>query len=189
LAHIIIKDTPCGYGKSSRILAGFDKREKYIAVLPYLSEVDRFVTEAQKKSGFTLTAPQDIHDSKSTHCEKLVRDGKSIACTHPNPQVFTFLGWDRNSGKALAYSDAYALTELVQWLFRSAIRKGGLNSTGQPYRPRERVTLYMPAQRMRNLLLNWLITGRVHSGPVVPKGLRQMELLASLEGRVGAMAA
>jgi hypothetical protein len=82
LTHIIIKDVPCGYGKSTYITRNFDRREKYIVVLPYLSEVDRFKEEAQRNSNFPLTAPQDDMDSKSTHCEKLIRDRKSVVCTH-----------------------------------------------------------------------------------------------------------
>lgn len=38
----------------------------------------------------------------------------------------------------------YALVELLQWLFRSALRKG------------ERINLYVPSRRMRQLLLDWL---------------------------------
>jgi hypothetical protein len=40
--------------------------------------------------------------------------------------------------------DMYALSELVQWLFRSAIRNG------QP------INLYIPSSRMRELLIKWL---------------------------------
>lgn len=83
----------------------------------------------------------------------------------------------------------YALTELVQWLFRSAIRVGGLNGTGRAYMPRRPVTLYMPSQRMRNLLLNWLLTGKVNSGPVKAKDQRQREILDRLEGRLVGRAA
>ncbi|WP_299901451.1 hypothetical protein [uncultured Ruegeria sp.] len=102
---------------------------------------------------------------------------------YPNPQLLTFLGMKRDSKEAHRFSDAYALTELVQWLFRSAIRVGGLNGTERAYTPRRRVTLYMPSQRMRNLLLNWLLSGEVNSGPVRAKGQRQTELLARVEGR------
>jgi len=108
---------------------------------------------------------------------------------HPNPQVLTFLGMKRNSLEARDFCNAYALTELVQWLFRSAIRVGGINRSGRAYQPRRRVTLYMPSERMRNLLLNWLLTGRVNAGPVTPKGPKQIELLARLEGRQLAVAA
>lgn len=40
--------------------------------------------------------------------------------------------------------EALALSELVQWIFRSAIREG------------QKVNLYIPSERMRRLLQNWL---------------------------------
>ena len=40
--------------------------------------------------------------------------------------------------------DQYALSALVQWIFRSAIRDG------QP------ITLFIPSERMRRLLMDWL---------------------------------
>lgn len=40
--------------------------------------------------------------------------------------------------------DQYAVSELIQWLFRSAIRSG------------EEIWLYIPSQRMRSLLIRWL---------------------------------
>ena len=40
--------------------------------------------------------------------------------------------------------DQYALSALVQWIFRSAIRDG------------EPITLYIPSERMRGLLIDWL---------------------------------
>lgn len=95
----------------------------------------------------------------------------------------------RKDGRSRDFVKAYALTELVQWLFRSVIRVGGLNKSGRAYQPRRRVTLFMPSERMRNLLLNWLLKGRVIAGPVKPKGPKQIELLARLEGRQRAAAA
>jgi hypothetical protein len=96
-----------------------------------------------------------------------------IKCTHaiylydqnPNPQLLTFLGMKRDEQDALRFCDAYALTELVQWLFRSAIRAGGVNGTAMSGKPREQVTVYIPSERMRNLLINWLETGEVNSLP------------------------
>ena len=40
--------------------------------------------------------------------------------------------------------DMFALSELVQWIFRSAIRNG------------KKINVYIPSQRMRELFLNWL---------------------------------
>lgn len=82
MALIRIVDFPCSYGKSSHILQSFDKRQKYIAVVPYLSEVNRFIKNAHKRSGFCLTQPVSGKSNKRDHCEKLIREGKSIACTH-----------------------------------------------------------------------------------------------------------
>jgi hypothetical protein len=40
--------------------------------------------------------------------------------------------------------DGYALSEMVQWIWRSAIRNG------------EKINIYIPSERMRNLLTTWL---------------------------------
>ena len=40
--------------------------------------------------------------------------------------------------------DEYALSEMIQWVWRSAIRNG------------EKIYIYIPSERMRNLLKNWL---------------------------------
>ena len=40
--------------------------------------------------------------------------------------------------------DAYALSEMLQWIWRSAIRDG------------KPINIYIPSKRMRTLLMNWL---------------------------------
>ena len=40
--------------------------------------------------------------------------------------------------------DAYALSEMIQWIWRSAIRDG------------KPINIYIPSKRMRTLLMNWL---------------------------------
>ena len=40
--------------------------------------------------------------------------------------------------------DGYALSEMIQWIWRSAIREG------------KPIQLYIPSKRMRNLLIQWL---------------------------------
>jgi hypothetical protein len=42
--------------------------------------------------------------------------------------------------------DLFAVSTLVQWLWRSRIRK----------EPREAITIYLPSERMRGLFLEWL---------------------------------
>ncbi|MEA1973836.1 MAG: hypothetical protein U9N34_11170, partial [Candidatus Cloacimonadota bacterium] len=43
--------------------------------------------------------------------------------------------------------DDYALSEMLQWIFRSGVRNG------------EVITIYIPSRRMRNLLEEWLERG------------------------------
>ena len=40
--------------------------------------------------------------------------------------------------------DGYAISEMLQFLWRSGIRDG------------KRITVYIPSSRMRNLLINWI---------------------------------
>jgi hypothetical protein len=58
---------------------------------------------------------------------------------HINPYVARWL-----EDNSRAFDDAYALTELIQWVWRSRVRKG------QP------ITLYLPSPRMRMLMDEWL---------------------------------
>lgn len=96
-----------------------------------------------------------------------------ISCTHavylydqhPRPQLLQFLNMPANSQAGRNFSDAYALSEMVQWLFRCCIRQGGLNAVAPFATHRRKATVYIPSERMRNLLINWLNTGRVNSGP------------------------
>ena len=49
----------------------------------------------------------------------------------------------------LVNEDMYALSEMIQWIWRSAIREE------QP------INIYIPSSRMRNLLINWLNSDKV----------------------------
>lgn len=42
------------------------------------------------------------------------------------------------------YEDDYALSEMIQWVWRSAIRDG------------KEIWVYIPSRRMRELFQNWL---------------------------------
>ena len=55
---------------------------------------------------------------------------------------FIVAWWLGDSSKA--FNDAYALTELIQWVWRSRVRRG------------EPITLYLPTLRMRKLFEEWL---------------------------------
>lgn len=69
------------------------------------------------------------------HCTHLIY----LYDQYANPTILRWLGIaDRK------FQDQYALTELIQWLWRSRIRKGAS------------VKLYLPNKRMRDIFLNWL---------------------------------
>jgi hypothetical protein len=82
MAIITIKDRPCGYGKSTEMLASFKPDEKYVVVLPFLSEVDRATKEAPSQCGHVLYAPTTEQGNKTDHCSDVIKAGKSVACTH-----------------------------------------------------------------------------------------------------------
>ena len=69
------------------------------------------------------------------HCSHLIY----LYDQHVNPVVSRWLNEQTRS-----FDDAYALTELIQWVWRSRIRKG------------EPITLYLPAPRMRSIFIDWL---------------------------------
>ena len=76
---------------------------------------------------------------------------------HLNPGIIHFLAQNDVS----IDEGEYALSELIQWIFRSRIR-----FTHKPDAER-RISLYIPSERMRNLLLTWLgrpIPVRLSSG-------------------------
>ena len=58
---------------------------------------------------------------------------------HVNPAVARWL--EDSTG---AFDDAYAITELIQWVWRSRVRRG------------EEIILYLPSPRMRRLFEEWL---------------------------------
>lgn len=70
-----------------------------------------------------------------SHCSHLIY----LYDKHPVPP---FSQWLECSGKQ--FNDQYALTELIQWIWRSRIRNN------------KPITLYLPSTRMKRLLLNWL---------------------------------
>jgi len=69
------------------------------------------------------------------HCSHLIY----LYDQNINPVVARWLG-----DSSRAFNDAYALTELIQWIWRSRVRKG------------EPITLYLPSPRMRRLFEEWL---------------------------------
>ena len=69
------------------------------------------------------------------HCSHLIY----LYDQYPHPFITRWLG---DSSKEFA--DAYALTELIQWVWRSRVRRG------------EPITVFIPSLRMRTLFERWL---------------------------------
>jgi len=69
------------------------------------------------------------------HCSHLIY----LFDQYPNPFVTKWLGTFSKE-----FADAYALTELIQWVWRSRVRKG------------EPITVYLPSQRMFSVFESWL---------------------------------
>ena len=57
-----------------------------------------------------------------------------------NPFVIRWLEEDKG-----AFDDEYALTEMIQWVWRSRVRNG------------RSITLNLPSPRMRRLMEKWLV--------------------------------
>lgn len=53
-ATITIKDYPCGSGKTTSMIQSFKENEKYLVILPELSEIDRVILETNH---VTFVAP------------------------------------------------------------------------------------------------------------------------------------
>jgi hypothetical protein len=69
------------------------------------------------------------------HCSHLIY----LWDQNVNPAFLAFLGVGSD------YNDSYALAELIQWIYRSRVRRG------------EPITLFLPSRRMRDLFEAWLI--------------------------------
>jgi len=98
-------------------------------------------------------APRNFDKLRATWVPNTTRGTNDYRhCTHAiylydqflNPNILNFLG-----GKSVISNDDYALTELIQWLWRTQIRDG------------KPITVYIPSKRMRDLFLNWLWDGNV----------------------------
>lgn len=73
--------------------------------------------------------------------------GMYLVNKYVNPIILNFFGlYDVHINQ-----DAYALSEMLQWIWRLAIRDG------------KPIKLYIPSKRMRTLLINWLETGEISS--------------------------
>lgn len=152
--HIV--DSVMGTGKTQACIAWMRQHpeQKYLYVTPYLDECSRIQASAPE---LDFQQPQE-NKTKSADLLRLLSEGKNITTTHellslmkdsdveyllnvfPNPLFKNYLENDNFQFN----EDDYALSALLQWIWRSAIRNG------------KKVTIYIPAPRMRQLLTDWL---------------------------------
>lgn len=98
-------------------------------------------------------APQGKNKVRATWVGNTTRGTNSYRhCTHAiylydqnlNPNIHAWFGGNNTISR-----DDYALTEFIQWLWRTQIRDG------------KPITVYIPSERMRDLFLDWLFEGDV----------------------------
>ena len=79
---IKIRDYPCGSGKTTSMIEGFQRDRKYLVIVPLLSEVER-VIRCSKSIPFQQPSANDNQASNKTESlEGLVLQGENIVSTH-----------------------------------------------------------------------------------------------------------
>lgn len=114
---------------------------KNIYICPQAQRLCGMCSEAAKKAGGagytrSIIAFNIKATNKYAHCTHLAY----VANVFLNPNVSAFL---RGRGFPVD-EDVYALSVMIQWIWRSAIRNG------QP------IHIYVPSRRMRELLVDWI---------------------------------
>ena len=85
---IKIIDKPCGSGKTTAMINNFNYNEKYLVIVPLLSEVDRIV-ESSKEVEFVQ--PEETDTKEGTKCASLkehILNGRNVVSTH---QLYEYL--------------------------------------------------------------------------------------------------
>ena len=80
MREVIIKDSPCGSGKTSQLLNSFKTTKKYLVVVPILSEVTRVLTDACVD--FYEPVVSDNFETKLGHALSLIDAGLNVVITH-----------------------------------------------------------------------------------------------------------
>lgn len=93
------------------------------------------------KGGWTWVSNLTRGVNDHIHCSHAIY----LFDQHPNPVLCKFL-----DKKPHEWGVDYARTEFVQWLYRSRVRLG------------EPVTVYVPSERMRNIVIDWLSSENNH---------------------------
>ncbi|MCB1119691.1 MAG: hypothetical protein KDK65_07005, partial [Chlamydiia bacterium] len=86
MTKITLKDRPCGWGKTTELINTLTHQDRYIIVVPLLSETVR-IQEAAGKRGIEFHRPgyegsTEIAGTKGEHLRELMQNRKNIVCTH-----------------------------------------------------------------------------------------------------------
>ena len=103
-------------------------------------------------SAKTFTEDQFIvYNQKASNAFSNVKRMAYTVNVHPHPDIKHFFETGKNRGKnsVIIDKDEYALSELLQWVFRSRIRNGF------------KIDLFIVPVRMRNLFEKWLLEMRM----------------------------
>lgn len=82
--NVIVVDAPCGSWKTRNAIKMINESkedEKFLVIVLYLSEVERFKAECKKKR-FSTPTINTRYKSKSEHLVDLIKAGKNIVATH-----------------------------------------------------------------------------------------------------------
>ncbi|WP_170545253.1 hypothetical protein [Ruegeria arenilitoris] len=92
--QIVIKDRPCGFGKTTEMLNSFEHHKQYLVVVPLLSECDRVIAATQQR-GITFEQPEaeaaiefdengdEVVTTKKIHSlRRLLSEGQNVVTTH-----------------------------------------------------------------------------------------------------------
>jgi hypothetical protein len=85
--HVRIIDRPCGTGKTTEILRSFKSDQRYLVVVPLLSEVRRVIQDAVVS--FVEPRAGGESDTKAEHLDVLLKQGLNVVTTH---KLFTEIG-------------------------------------------------------------------------------------------------
>ncbi|TPJ17781.1 hypothetical protein FJW04_09565 [Mesorhizobium sp. B2-7-3] len=77
---VYIIDRPCGFGKTTAMIASFEADRKYLVVTPLLSEVDRIIGNA--KVPFDQPDDTGEYRTKRESLRDLLSSGKNVVTTH-----------------------------------------------------------------------------------------------------------
>ena len=79
---ITIKDYPCGYGKTTKMIKSLSSNEKYLIVLPTLDEITRVINGSKHVRLLTPELGLDGATTKKEALQTLVLAGEIITITH-----------------------------------------------------------------------------------------------------------